>query len=192
MTEIPPESAADPTDGDILPDDVPDSMVIASALHQHLHDWDKAEELADAVLVRLGEYRRVVARLPDGVVHAREAHHRVASKTSHVLAEWVDTAVDAWHEAEPGLLLDDQMRRVIAAVGPLIAEQACTEERAGIAAKVRERLDEAVKTVIEYQWGHVAGTVHTMHLWENECAVCRGDVAAILAVALPVLVGRDG
>ncbi len=73
-----------------------------------------------------------------------------------------------------------------------IRQEAAGEERARIVAQVRERLEEAAKVVLEHQWGHVSGTTHARHDWDSDCAVCRGDVAAILAVAWPVLVGRDG
>ncbi len=149
MTEpTPPEAVADPSDGDILPGDVPDSAVIASALHQHLRDWDEAETLADAVLARLGEYGRVVARLPRGVILAEEIHSRVVASTPEVSQEWVDAAVEEWHRAgvqEPELLLDDQMRRILAAVLPSIAKQAradgASAERARIVAQLRVNVE---------------------------------------------------
>jgi hypothetical protein len=120
---IPAATAVDPTDGDFHPDDIPDCEVIASALLQRL-GWDDAEDLADAVIARLREHGRVVARLPSGIVRAEEIHSRVVAATPQVDPGWVDAAVEEWHRVgvqEPELLLDDQMRRILAAVVPLVA-----------------------------------------------------------------------
>lgn len=59
------EAAVHPSDGDITPDDVPDSVVIQTALYKHLGgDWDALDDLADACVERLGEYGRVIVRAP--------------------------------------------------------------------------------------------------------------------------------
>jgi hypothetical protein len=61
------EAAAEADSEGIRPGDVPDSVVIQTALYERLGgDWDALDELADACLDRLREYGRVVVRVRSG------------------------------------------------------------------------------------------------------------------------------
>ncbi len=46
-------------------------------------------------------------------------------------------------------------------------------------------LQAAVRAVLDHPWGDGPRSAHRDHISDAECAVCRRDVAAVLAVALP-------
>ncbi|MEV7805037.1 hypothetical protein AB0O28_19010 [Microbispora sp. NPDC088329] len=51
-----------------------------------------------------------------------------------------------------------------------------------------DQIELAVRAVLSHPWGSGPWTAHAVHQrYDSECAVCRGDVAAILAVAAPVI-----
>ena len=51
-------------------------------------------------------------------------------------------------------------------------------------------LTAAVEAVLSHQWGALAWSAHNRHKLDSECAVCREDVPAMLAVAAPVLLAE--
>lgn len=46
---------------------------------------------------------------------------------------------------------------------------------------------EAVQAVLVHPWGGGPRSAHIDHDYDAECAVCRGDVKAVLTVAAPLL-----
>lgn len=70
---------------------------------------------------------------------------------------------------------------------PSLIAHGAAEERAHIA----DALQAATRAVLDHQWASAAWSAHSAHRYDAECAVCQGDVAAILAVAAPILVGQE-
>lgn len=53
-------------------------------------------------------------------------------------------------------------------------------------------LQPAVDAVLRHRWvDSRVHSAHERHNYDSSCAVCRGDVAAILAVAAPVIVAQE-
>ncbi|MGI5161420.1 hypothetical protein [Microbispora sp. CA-102843] len=50
-----------------------------------------------------------------------------------------------------------------------------------------DHIETAVRAVLGHTWGSGPWTAHSEHRYDAECAVCQGDVAAILALAAPLI-----
>ncbi|GIH70310.1 hypothetical protein [Sphaerimonospora thailandensis] len=48
-----------------------------------------------------------------------------------------------------------------------------------------DQIETAVRAVLSHPWGSGPWSAHAEHKYDIECAVCQGDVAAILTVAVP-------
>lgn len=52
-------------------------------------------------------------------------------------------------------------------------------------------LDRAVRAVLDHRWGDWPKAAHAEHIRDSGCAVCQGEVAAVLAVAAPLIAGQE-
>lgn len=50
-----------------------------------------------------------------------------------------------------------------------------------------EAVHAAAQAVLAHPWARHRRTAHQTHQYDYQCAICKGDVASILAVAAPIL-----